>query len=68
MLLPRACAAAGKELTIADLVVFGILHNIKSGILDHVPTTFFAPWPAVDALYDAIKSHPTVKAHGKIPA
>eukprot|EP00123_Amoebidium_parasiticum_P019703 comp31182_c0_seq1/m.47250 comp31182_c0_seq1/g.47250 ORF comp31182_c0_seq1/g.47250 comp31182_c0_seq1/m.47250 type:complete len:209 (-) comp31182_c0_seq1:502-1128(-) len=50
----------GEKLTIADLQVYDALSWVKSGILDHVPTTVLDGYPLLSAHLQRVDSHPRV--------
>lgn len=53
---------AGKELSIADLVVVQAVLQIRSGHLDGITGEYLAEFPRLGALADAYAAHPRVKA------
>jgi len=54
---------AGGALTIADLKLFVVLDNLKSGILDGVPATVADPYPKLQELYAAVAAHERIAAY-----
>ena len=53
----------GKQFSLADLNVFSLVSTLESGFYDHLPKDAVKKdWPVVQALYDAAKEHPVVKA------
>jgi len=52
---------AGKELSIADLLVRCSVDDITSGALDGVDAKFLEPYKACIALAEKVKSHPKMK-------
>lgn len=50
----------GPRISVADLKLYIIMKSIKSGGIDHVPTTAFDEYTALSRLYDAVDSHPAV--------
>jgi len=50
----------GKEITIADLAFYYLLHWLTSGILDGIPVTVLDPFPLLVAFKNRVESHPIV--------
>jgi glutathione S-transferase len=53
---------AGKKLHVVDLKLHRIVHWFASGVIDHIPTTVFAPFPKLNRVHDAVRDHEGVKA------
>ncbi|HEX2879175.1 MAG TPA: glutathione S-transferase family protein [Polyangiaceae bacterium] len=51
---------AGEKICVADIKVHRIVDALKSGVMDHIPSTVFAAFPQLEALYAAVSSHPKV--------
>jgi glutathione S-transferase len=52
----------GNSLSIADLILFGLVQSVRTGNYDYVATDAFDKWTHVVATYDAVKAHPIVAA------
>jgi len=52
----------GTSLSIADLILFGLVHSVRTGNYDYVATDAFDKWTHVVATYEAVKAHPIVAA------
>jgi prostaglandin-H2 D-isomerase / glutathione transferase len=52
----------GGGMTIADLVSYYSVGNIKHGFVDHVPTHTFDKYPRIMASYNAVCNHPKLAA------
>jgi len=46
---------SGKTLTIGDIKLFYLVAWLKSGVIDHIPTTLTDSFPLITALYNAVK-------------
>ncbi|MFO0651166.1 MAG: glutathione S-transferase family protein [Polyangiales bacterium] len=53
---------AGEKAHVADVKLFIGLRGFRGGVMDHIPTTIFDAYPKLIRLYDAVASHPAVKA------
>ncbi len=53
---------SGSELHVVDLKILLAVRWLRSGALDHVPTTIFAGYPKLNRVHDAVDAHPGVKA------
>jgi glutathione S-transferase len=52
----------GATLHVVDLKVHVLLRWFLSGVLDHIPTTVFSPFPKLLRLHTAVADHAAVKA------
>ena len=52
--------AVGKSLSIADLMVFAFGSQMKSGIMDGIPTTVFDSYSNIVKVYETVLKHPKV--------
>ena len=50
----------GDKMTIADLTLYYSIWNIKSGIVDYVPTDIFDKYTRLMSSYNAVLEHPKV--------
>ncbi|KAJ3010017.1 cytochrome c oxidase subunit 1 [Thoreauomyces humboldtii] len=61
--------SVGGKVTIADLGIYVQMGWFSSGTLDGFPTDMYAVYPKLQAIYDAVNTHPKVsewvKAHTK---
>jgi len=55
--------SVGNSISIADLKLFQLVQWIKSGTLDHIPTTFSDAYPRITAIHTAVGEHDKVKAY-----
>jgi prostaglandin-H2 D-isomerase / glutathione transferase len=55
----------GSGMTIADLVAYYSVGNIKHGFVDHVPNDTFDKYPRIMASYNAVCNHPKLVAWHK---
>ncbi|MFO0634809.1 MAG: glutathione S-transferase family protein [Nannocystaceae bacterium] len=53
---------AGERIGVGDLKIFTLVKWIKSGALDHVPTTVLDDSPKVIGVWEAVGKHPAVAA------
>jgi glutathione S-transferase len=53
---------AGNAIHVVDFKLFMIVRWIRSGSLDHMPATTFAPYAKLNRVHDAVEAHPAVKA------
>jgi glutathione S-transferase len=53
----------GTSMTVADLKLFCILDNLKSGILDGIPPAITEPYAKLQKLYDTVAKHEKVAAY-----
>jgi prostaglandin-H2 D-isomerase / glutathione transferase len=52
--------AGGEQISVADLKLYIVMNWFKKGVLDHVPKDVLAPFPKLEALFNAVKEHPKV--------
>jgi prostaglandin-H2 D-isomerase / glutathione transferase len=52
----------GAAISVADIKLFQIMGSFKKGILDHIPTTVFGPFPKLEGAYAAVAAHPRIVA------
>ncbi|KAJ3149323.1 hypothetical protein HDU86_006958 [Geranomyces michiganensis] len=52
--------AVGDNLTIADIMLYGNMWQLKSGLLDGMPTNVYDNHPTLNKIFDAVKSHPKI--------
>ncbi|KAJ3012659.1 cytochrome c oxidase subunit 1 [Thoreauomyces humboldtii] len=61
--------SVGSKITIADLGIYVHIGWFSSGILDGFPTDMYTAYPKLQAIHDAVNTHPKVsewvKAHTK---
>ena len=53
---------AGAAIHVVDVKIYIGVRWFKSGVLDHIPTTVFDPFPKITRLYDAVRGHERVRA------
>ncbi len=51
---------AGEQISVADIKLYIVLNWFKKGVLDHVPADVLAPFPKLEALFNAVKQHPKI--------
>ena len=51
---------AGAQIQVVDLKLFVTLNSFVKGVIDHIPTDVFKPFPKLMRLYEAARSHPKV--------
>lgn len=52
----------GAAVNVVDLKLNIVVRWLRSGVLDHIPSTVFADCPKLNRLHDAVAEHPKVKA------
>jgi prostaglandin-H2 D-isomerase / glutathione transferase len=52
--------AGGEQISVADVKLFVVMGWFKKGVLDHVPTDVFSPFPKLERLFACVKDHPKV--------
>jgi glutathione S-transferase len=52
----------GKKLQVVDIKLYVVTRWLKSGVLDHVPSTVLDPFRMLSHVHDAVFDHPSVKA------
>ena len=45
-------------LTLADIVVYGLVKSVRSGNLDYIPTDYDAKWPIFQSFIDNLEQNP----------
>lgn len=50
----------GQRLNVADIKLMQIVTMFKAGVLDHIPSDVLAPFPKLEAVYEAVGRHPKV--------
>lgn len=53
---------AGAKVHVVDVKLHMAVRLITSGVLDHIPTTTFAPFTKLVRVHDAVRDHEAVKA------
>jgi prostaglandin-H2 D-isomerase / glutathione transferase len=51
---------AGAQIQVADIKLFTITGSFRRGALDHIPKDVFAEFAKLEAVHDAVASHPKV--------
>jgi glutathione S-transferase len=54
--------AGGEQISVADVKLFVVMGWFKKGVLDHVPTDVFSPFPKLERLFNSVKDHPKIVA------
>ena len=52
--------AGGEQISVADVKLFMVIGWFKKGVLNHVPTDVFSPFPKLERLFTSVKDHPKV--------
>ncbi|MCO4771624.1 MAG: glutathione S-transferase family protein [Deltaproteobacteria bacterium] len=52
----------GETLHVADLKLYTVLRAFMTDNYDHIPATFFDPWPSIRTFYEAVDAHEGVRA------
>jgi glutathione S-transferase len=53
---------AGERPMVVDVKLYMGMRTFRRGVMDHIPTTVFDPFPKLIRLYDAFEAHGPVKA------
>jgi len=53
----------GDRLSVADIKLFVILRAFFAGTYDHIPSNFFAHYPKVKGLHDAVGEYPAITSY-----
>lgn len=53
----------GTQLTLADIVVYGLVKSVRNGNLDYIPTDYDSKWPEFQALVDTLENNPVFAPH-----
>ena len=53
---------AGATIHVVDVKVYMGLRWFKSGVVDHIATTVFDPFPKLTRLHDAVRAHDRIRA------
>jgi glutathione S-transferase len=51
---------AGSKICVADIKVYNLAKALKDGVFDHIPNTVFSAFPKLEALYEAVATHPKI--------
>ncbi len=52
--------STGAALQVADIKLYMLVRWVRSGVIDHVPTTVLDAFPKLCAVHDAVAAHPRV--------
>jgi glutathione S-transferase len=50
----------GEKLQVADIKLFQLVSSLKSGVIDHIPSTVFSAFPKLEGVYAAVLNHPKI--------
>lgn len=53
----------GRDLTVADVAVYGVLKSLRTGNFDYIPGDYDSKWPQFQVFIDNMESNPVFAPH-----